>query len=255
MKWEPAKHPVTTVAGKPRPQFSLLTLAEMRNRPAPSYLVHGVIPRNALAAVVGPPAAFKTVVALGIACSVATGKSWAGNSVLQAPVVYISGEGSSGLALRALAWAQHCGHGAEEIDELYFLPEAVQLLAEAQVDALLEAIRATCPGGLGLVVVDTVARSLVVGEENSAKDMGLFVAGADRIRTATGATVLLIHHVAKATGQMRGSTALSGALDTIIEAKRDGDALILRCEKQKEAEEFEDIFLAKRVVDLGIDVT
>jgi RecA-family ATPase len=67
-----------------------------------------------------------------------------------------------------------------------------------------------------LAVVDTLARCFVGGEENSARDMGRFVAAADRLRTATGAAALLLHHVSRHGGAIRGSTALPGALDTGI---------------------------------------
>jgi AAA domain len=93
---------------------------------------------------------------------------------------------------------------------------------------------------------------MVGGDENAAKDMGVFVAAADRLRQATGATVLLIHHHGKA-GAVRGSTALVAAVDTILEAKRDGTLLTLGCGKQKDAAPFEPIHLVRRVVELGTD--
>ena len=48
-----------------------------------------------------------------------------------------------------------------------------------------------------LIIVDTLARCMVGGDENSAKDMGLFIAHADALRKETGATVLIIHHTGK----------------------------------------------------------
>src|SRR5438034_1345408 len=76
-------------------------------------------------------------------------------------------------------------------------------------------------GALGLLVgVDTLARCFVGGEENSAKDMGLFVAGLDRLRAATGAAVLVVHHTGRESGRERGSTALSGAVDTLMVIER-----------------------------------
>ncbi|MCA1646651.1 MAG: helicase RepA family protein [Chloroflexi bacterium] len=44
---------------------------------------------------------------------------------------------------------------------------------------------------------DTLARGMVGVDENSAQDMGLFIQTADRIRQATGATVVVLHHHGK----------------------------------------------------------
>jgi hypothetical protein len=101
-----------------------------------------------------------------------------------------------------------------------------------------------------LIVVDTLARCMTGGEENSAKDVGLFVAGVDRVRHATGAAVLIVHHVGKG-GDVRGSSALPGALDTQILAEADGEFLRLSCLKQKDAERFKPITLRRRIIDLG----
>lgn len=118
----------------------------------------------------------------------------------------------------------------------------------ADVDALLWAI-AQLPEKPGLIVVDTLARCFVGGDENSARDAGLFVSGVDRIKAATGAAVLILHHLNKS-GDARGSTAFAGAFDTIIEAKRENTTVTLRCLKQKDAAEFEPLSLVRRIVEL-----
>jgi len=79
------------------------------------------------------------------------------------------------------------------------------------------------------------------GDENSARDMGLVIANADRVRKATGAAVLLIHHTGKSGDSERGSSALRGACDTMLKVVGDRDKLVLRCEKQKDAPHFSDI--------------
>jgi len=88
---------------------------------------------------------------------------------------------------------------------------------------------------------------MVGGEENSAKDFGLFIAGVDRIRRVTGAAVLLIHHCGK-DGKTRGSTALPGALDVHMLADADGDFMTITCDKMKDAERFAPIALRRRVI-------
>ena len=48
-----------------------------------------------------------------------------------------------------------------------------------------------------LVVIDTLARSMGAGDENTAKDAAMFVRNCDLIREATGAHVMVIHHTGK----------------------------------------------------------
>jgi len=231
-------------------RFRLVTPQGMKQLPRPEWQVDGVLHRNTLALLAGPEGTFKSFVALDLALSVAGGRSWQGRAVHQGPVVYISAEGSAGVRNRLEAW--ETARQTTAAETCYFIPDdAPQFLDGADVEALLEVIGEleTPPA---LIVVDTLARCMVGGDENAAKDMGIFVAGADRLRQATGATVLLIHHHGKA-GVVRGSTALVAAVDTILETKRDGTLLTLSCGKQKDAAPFEPIHLVRRVVELGID--
>jgi hypothetical protein len=63
----------------------------------------------------------------------------------------------------------------------------------------------------------------------------------DRLRRVSGATVLIIHHMGRNGEHMRGSTALEGAADTIIQVTKDDELVAVSCEKQKEDREFDDI--------------
>jgi hypothetical protein len=106
-----------------------------------------------------------------------------------------------------------------------------------------------------LIIIDTLARCFVGGDENSAKDMGEFVHGVDRIRRLPSKpAVLVVHHSGHVKGRERGSTALRGAVDTLFLVQRSNEALVLSCEKQREASPFEPIGLALREVEVG-DVT
>src|ERR671926_31520 len=231
-------------------RFRLVTPQGMKQLPRPQWQVDGLLHRNTLALLAGPEGTFKSFVALDLALSVAGGRSWQGRAAHQGAVVYISAEGSAGVRNRLEAW--ETARQTTAAETCYFIPDdAPQFLDGADVDALVDVIGEleTPPT---LIVVDTLARCMVGGDENAAKDMGVFVAAADQLRQATGATVLLIHHHGKG-GAVRGSTALVAAVDTILEAKRDGTLLSLSCGKQKDAAAFEPIHLVRRVVELGTD--
>ena len=82
------------------------------------------------------------------------------------------------------------------------------------------------------------------GDENSTRDMGALIAGADKIRNALKCAVLLVHHTTKSGELERGSSALRGAVDTLLSIKRnDQGTITLKWEKHKDAPEFRPIEL------------
>lgn len=84
-----------------------------------------------------------------------------------------------------------------------------------------------------LILLDTQARITVGMEENAAKDMGEFVDKLERLRRASGACVLIVHHMGRNGEHMRGSTALEGAATTILQASKEDNEITVSCEKQR----------------------
>jgi hypothetical protein len=124
---------------------------------------------------------------------------------------------------RVRAWIdQHLG----TLSELPFaiVPRVVNLLDELDVERLfatLDSLVATHGSPL-LVVIDTLARSLVGGDENAAQDMGRAVAVADRLRDRFNAATALVHHSGKDVAKgSRGSSALLGAADAYLRVECD----------------------------------
>jgi putative DNA primase/helicase len=109
-----------------------------------------------------------------------------------------------------------------------------------------------------VIVLDTLARCFIGGDENSAKDMGLFVEGCRRLQQETGATVIAIHHAGKPKNARsgpteRGSSALRAASDAVIVQKKKDHIVTVVNDKQKDDEEAPEIRLRLERVDLGID--
>jgi hypothetical protein len=225
----------------------LLDVQALRTMPEPTWLVDGYLLRNSLALVYGRRGSYKSFLALDWSLCIASGRDWFGHATVQVPGLYVAAEGASGIAKRVDAWEVENGPlGGVPIT---FLPQAVNLLDASWADAIAEVCEEQ---SAGYVVIDTVARDMPGGDENSSRDMGQFVAGIDRIRERTGACVLSIHHPPRAGGNPRGSTALEGAMDTIIECSAEGGELTLRMEdpvgKQKDAAPAADLTLKVKVV-------
>jgi hypothetical protein len=239
-------------------EFKVLTYEDLLKLPPNKWLIKDVLRQGELATLFGPPGLLKTFIALGLAVEVAVGLPWWDHKTTQGGVLYIAGEGLYAIRERTIAWAQQFTD-RDAIDaflqqRFFVLGDAVSFL-EPDFEQFLEVAR-RLPSGVSLIVVDTLARSMAGGDENSAEDMGLLVRACDRLRKVTGATVMLVHHSGKADASSeRGSSALRGACDTMMsvaEGSREG-VVRLECSKQKEGAPFEPIHLELDIVEVGVE--
>jgi hypothetical protein len=111
---------------------------------------------------------------------------------------------------------------------LGIVPTIVNFRDKQEIACLIATVKQAAPrlgGRVRLIVVDTLSRAMAGGNENSPDDMGALVAGADRVRTETGAHVCLIHHSGKDdTKGARGHSLLRAAIDTELKIERgEGD--------------------------------
>jgi len=200
----------------PRPKLMLERfddVADLALTATTKPLVRGLLDWGTMSVLYGESNAGKTFATMDIAYHVAAGRDWGGLKVTQAPVLYGAAEGGGGATKRAAALRAKYGPCAA----FHFLRYPVNLLDPA---ADLGPLIALAQGieGLGLVVLDTLARVMAGGDENSNVDMGTLVRHVDAIRAATGAHVLIVHHTGKDLARgARGHSSLRAATDTEIE--------------------------------------
>ncbi|WP_343503577.1 MULTISPECIES: AAA family ATPase [Roseobacteraceae] len=199
------------------------------------YLVKRWLDTGAFSVIYGESNVGKTFLALDMAFHVAAGEPWHGSLVKGGPVVYLASEGGRGIELRIEAFRRQnpeLTQAIEKAQSFRLLSVTVDLCAPGDAEALGELL-----GGLkpALIVVDTLARSMGAGDENTAKDMGALIRNIDHLRAETGAHVMVIHHSGKDTTKgARGSGSLRGAVDHEIELTRDG--MVITAENKKERE-------------------
>ncbi len=227
-------------AKRRKARFTFMTDEEVEALPPPEWLLGGMLVANTLSVVFGEYGSAKSFLVLDWALSIATGMSWMGHPVKQGAVVYIAGEGIGGMGKRIRAWKQQHGWTGGATG-LHLLGTAPHLLSPEDVLFLRDAMRAL-PVKPSLVVIDTLARSMTGGDENSAQDMGRAVAAAESIRVEFGCHVLLVHHKPNGAAKTRGSNALPGAAYTLVDVVRDNDTIIVNCPKQKDAAEFDRMY-------------
>ena len=200
------------------------------------YLVKGWIDRGTLSVVFGDPGAGKTFLALDIAVHVAAGQRWHGVRVCDAsPVVYIASEGGRGVQNRMDAiWRDNPDLARKAGSKLSLLPLILDLCGKGDAAAVIRMMR-SLPVLPGLIIVDTLARSMGAGDENAGPDMGAFIANLNRIQKDTGAHVMVIHHSGKdASRGARGHSSLKGATDTEIELTCEGATITAETKKQRD---------------------
>jgi len=151
------------VTPAPKDTFRLLSVAELEKMPPPEWLIEPLLMLDSQAILFGAPGEGKSSVALSFALSVATGRDWLGHKVKQGPVVYVAAEGGAGIWKRVRAWQNE--NGIEDVESMFFLLQAPQLRNAKDLVKLVKAT-AALPHKPALIVLDTLARTLVGGDES-----------------------------------------------------------------------------------------
>jgi hypothetical protein len=106
----------------------------------------------------------------------------------------------------------------------YLVFSPVSLLDSDHTEMLTETIACAASDSqcsVRLVVIDTLARAMAGGNENSSEDMGLAVKSIDAVKNASGAHVGIVHHSGKNEAMgARGHSSLRAAVDTEVELFR-----------------------------------
>jgi hypothetical protein len=228
----------------------MVTTEELANLPMPDPIVDGYLFRDSLAWIIGASGAGKSFLGVDIAMKIGTGGGiWAGRNVKGGRVLYVAAEGSTGMTMRTAAWKRFYDIG--EPPAVTWIPSAINLFDPLWAMGFAEAVT---DANFDMIIIDTLARSTVGAEENSAKDMGEMIQNLDRIRIASGgACVVVIHHTGKdAERGGRGSTALKGALESEITVTGSiSEILYVNSSKQKNVEELDKVGFKAQKVGLG----
>ena len=214
----------------------LLSRSALRALPAPEPLIDNTLDQGTTGLLYGKFSTAKSFIALDWGASVGTGRKWQGRSTQQRRTLYVAGEGAFGFKARLDAW--EIGWRTEIQDgELDILPVPVNLTRPLEVANLAALIDW---GGYSFIVLDTLARCMVGGDENSAKDCGIVVDAMTKLlgRTPGGRGVILgVHHAGKDGRTLRGSSAFEAAADTVYFTSKDGAVILLDREKRKDGVE------------------
>lgn len=232
-------------------RFAPQTPEQFMRRPAPKWLIKGVLPQASLAVVYGASGSGKSFFTFDMCAAIVRGEPWRDAQVVQGRGVYVVAEGAGGFRNRLEAYCKHHGVAPEELG-MGLIANAPNLMDKAQVDELIVDLKAF--GDISFIVMDTYARVMVGGNENDAKDVGLVLAQCSKIYRETGAMVILVHHSGKDDGAgARGSSALRAAADAEILVKGDNKTRGAKVTKQKDGEDGTQFGFCLQTVTLGED--
>ena len=183
----------------------------------PSWLVDPLIPQG-LSMMFGSPKSGKSYLAVSLAWAVAAGQPWFGFQTVQAPVLYLVGEGLGDIRLRAEAL--HVRDGYHPGSQLAWWATSLRLAAgRDQARLRLEVART----GARLLVVDTWQRFAGLRDENDAAQTTTALSVLEDL-AQDGVSVLLVHHRSKgAEVGARGSSALTASVESALLVERHDD--------------------------------
>jgi hypothetical protein len=212
-------------------RLKLLSAEDLARIPPPEPLIDGILHKRTLTVLFAKPGSAKSFIAADWGLCLATGTRWFHYAVDPCKVLFVAAEGVEGLHKRVEAWKVERRAQVIPADQWQVLPEPCNLFDPKSAGTLCDLVAAQ---GYGLVIIDTLARSALGADENSARDMGQVIEAADTIRRSTGATVLLVHHQGRSGDNLRGSTAIDGAAHAMWRTEMTGQTVVLTCEKSKD---------------------
>lgn len=249
-----AAHPHDCHSEPPFRCLRLQWLDESARPTAQLWLIKDLLPAGGAIVLVGDSNTGKTFFAVDMAAHIARGHAFRDRRVSKGTVLYVAAEGGVGIHNRLAAYvaANDWFAGAP-----FALISDTVLLPEPDLEPILAAIREaeeTSGEPVVLVVLDTLARVMAGGDENSGQDMGALVAAMDRIRSETGAAVMLVHHIGKDPSKgARGHSSLRAAIDTEITVEGADGARSATVTKQRDGRVGEVMGFELRVVRVGTD--
>lgn len=190
-----------------------------------SWVVEGLVMSGSIGFIAGEPKVTKSWLALHMAQAVATGMPFLGKyPVLPSNVLYVQEEDAAETVIERYRLLEK-GHampanGAPCLK--YAIQTGFKLDAPGAAEALTEAAV-----GARLIILD-VFNKLHSGSDSDQQHMTKVMGVVEKVRRATGAAILIVHHFAKGSPnvrgnqRMRGSSVLSGWSENSLYVSRMG---------------------------------
>jgi hypothetical protein len=201
----------------------LLSMKDIMNLPDILWLVYGLLVQEGMSMIFGKSGDTKSFLALHLALCLAHKINFFNISSdydHKIPVVYNALEGVYGLKNRIDGW--HKAHGLPFVDNFYGQHNDLFLNDNKSVDRFIDLLK-SIDFKKGLIIIDTYNNATPGIEENASGQYGLVNANIKRITRTFKSHVLVVHHTGKDGEDYRGTSAMGGAMDTIIKVTKTAD--------------------------------
>lgn len=198
---------------RPNSRFELHYFQEIHEEDEPiDWVVENLIATSAVSLIFGPGGTKKTYALLDLAVCVATGTPWLGMPVQQGAVLIIDEEsGHKRLKRRFREIAK--ARGVEDATIAWVTMAQVNLRDKLDIEHVRQLVEFT---GAKLVIMDALADLALGADENSVKEMQPVFMGLRGMADSAPCAPVLIHHANKL-GEYRGSSAILGAVDVMLQ--------------------------------------
>ena len=213
--------PPGATTNRPKPDdFPVTWISDAKLNLDARPVIKGLVEQGSFVVIYGPSGSGKSFFTADIAQHIATGQAWRGRKCPQALVVYVASEAGASILKRFIAWRDNRLGEASARTPLAVLTRAPNLLASVDVEKLVDLITALQQEAglpIGLVIFDTLSRSIPGGDENKAEDMTMAVKAADILRDQFKCATAYVHHTGKDPDKgARGHSALFAAADVVL---------------------------------------
>jgi putative DNA primase/helicase len=234
----------------PRREIFLLSIPDLMMQPPQEWRVDKLFPKRGLGVIFGPPGSGKSFLAQTAVLHISRGIPLFGRETKPCRILYVCAEGRA--RDRVAAYLQANDLSAEQLD-VKFVEQSLDLCgASSDLEQLEAHVAAFSPE---MIVIDTLARVAMGGDENAAGDMGRLIGSFRRLEEACGGLVLVVHHTGKDIERgARGHSSLRAAVDVEIEVTRDDRELrTARVSKLRDAQDGAEFSFRLETVQLDED--
>jgi hypothetical protein len=191
------------------------------DRASVPWLFHERLPRSGVALLVGASGVGKTFLAIDLARAVASGGEFFGvKASHSAGAVILAAEDWLGVRTRLLALEnEDLPIRATHVENLR--SEEAQERATRRLNEAFEAFRQRrlCSVGLGVIVIDTLAASGLLPNENDNADCTIAMRFAAELAAEYDCLVVVTHHPGKRDVGARGGSALFACADVVLHVR------------------------------------
>jgi AAA domain len=199
--------------------FRILTTTDHEASAPKEWIVDKILGAGEVSALVAPPTAGKSALALDLAAHISIRHRWFDRETAHGSALYFAPERGN-VTLRRLR-AFESFHQVRGIN-VGVVRDGLDLLKDqGDANRILDAVKAyedRTGTPVKFVAIDTARAAMPGGDENSPRDMGRLVHNLRHIRDGIpGAHIQLLHHTPKGRpGEASGHTALTAMVDAVI---------------------------------------